>query len=1107
MSLYRTQLYKRTSRSNEGSSLARGVWATVKLSVFLAVVGVAGWLFFHDQVKSKLCSTLQGKCNCLLDGTGIESTIGNAQFFDQQGMLLSNLQVQAPNVSLTAYETFLAMSSNTTDLVTGNCDVDGIEMRRVLFEIVRSPDESFDLTSLTKLIEAIENATKGTPKRLIPVAIIDSRIHVIDEATGFEKTISDINLKLIPMEHQGRNILKVTASAATTEVQHVELTGYVDPETGQWSSNLTLDGATVSSDLFAILPRNIQQQLSSIESVSSRVDGSVHGEGNWKTNELNWFEGQGIVSQLNVEHHRLPAAIRNGFAKFQFNPKGTTVQEITGLLGSSPFKAHYQQTKLLNPTAWRLNGKLDKFHFDGSEKVLNAMPPATKRLANDFQPRGNFDCQFDVHFDGKRIRKSADIQISDFEFNFNKFPYPVSDCSGEARWVDDRITYELHRRSRDQELSAKGFVNNPGPNATWKCILKTERGQLRFDDTLQTAIDANPPLAKTVRAFNAHGWVAGTGTLEKFVAGGEVRKTFDIDLIDLTMQHERFPYFINSVNGKIRSVDRSFRFEQITGSNGSGKILCNGTWNPRDGLNARYVCNNIQLDERLRKALRPELKEVWDGFRPRGTATMTTVDMTLPVGADDCNVVVNATLNGEKDGVRHSDLSIYPTWFPYELNDLAGTLIVGDGKVQLRDFRGRHGQNTVVTCNGDGAYSPDGWDVRLSNLLTQSLRADEPLMRALPDSLAQPIQYMKFDGLLNVHGTMTLAGQYRKPVPLLVNPIRRLPLNQVPESYVQQASFTRQAPTVQPLQRGSNTPDVSMGWDLQLNMNQAEMFLGIPVKNVFGDFKLIGQYDGENVECRGSVDLDSLTIYDAQITNIRGPVWFDNVQALAGGMINQLSTGQSPTPSITGEMFGGVVRLDAAISSDQEGRFVIQTTLADGNLKQLAQEFSPQLENVQGRTIAGLTMQGDARGSHTCRGNGQIHLRDAKIYELPPVMRLLKMLQVKRVNDVAFDSGDIFFSVNGEDVDINRMEFNGDAISLIGNGRLNMNQDLDLDFYSVVGRNRINIPLISELYRRSSQKFMWINVGGTFTNPQIKREIMPELNDSIRQLFQQSEAQ
>jgi len=176
-------------------------------------------------------------------------------------------------------------------------------------------------------------------------------------------------------------------------------------------------------------------------------------------------------------------------------------------------------------------------------------------------------------------------------------------------------------------------------------------------------------------------------------------------------------------------------------------------------------------------------------------------------------------------------------------------------------------------------------------------------------------------------------------------------------------------------------------------------------------------------------------------------------------------------------------------------------------LKQLSQEFSPGVKDVEGRTFAALKMQGDASGSHTCRGNGQIHLRDAKIYELPTVMRLLKLLQVRRLNDVAFDSGDIFFDVNGENIDINRMEFNGDAISIIGNGRMNMDHDLALNFYSVMGRNKINIPLISDLYRRSSQKFMWIKVDGTCQNPEITKEILPELNDSLRQLFRQDERQ
>ena len=117
-------------------------------------------------------------------------------------------------------------------------------------------------------------------------------------------------------------------------------------------------------------------------------------------------------------------------------------------------------------------------------------------------------------------------------------------------------------------------------------------------------------------------------------------------------------------------------------------------------------------------------------------------------------------------------------------------------------------------------------------------------------------------------------------------------------------------------------------------------------------------------------------------------------------------------------------------------------------------------------------------------------------------MRLLQIFRVKDFNDVAFDSGDIFFSVTGENIDIDRMEFNGDVVSIIGNGRANTDHELDLNFYSVVGRNNINIPLISDLYRRGSQKFMWINVGGTIQNPKVTNEILPELNGPLKQLFQ-----
>lgn len=1069
------------------------------MTAFLAVVGVAGWMFFQDQVRTKLCSTLQTKCNEVLEGTGVKTSIGNAQFYDGEGMLLSNMRATAPNVALTAYETFIAMDSSTTDLVTGKCKVNGIEMRRVQLELFRDADGSIDFSPFTKVAASIEAAAMGRQKRPVPIAMLDSQVRLIDQSAGIDKTISDINFRITPVVHEGRQILQIVAAAASTEVQQVVLKGFVDPKSGEWNADLALDNASVDGGMLSLLPSEVRSRMGASTTFSSRVDGSFQANGNWRSNQLHWFEGNGKVAEISVGHQRLPSDIRDASANFYVDPNGARCEQITGYMGFAPFAARFSCVNLLRPQSWNISGRINQFKLDQSRETISAMPPSAHQFLNDFKPRGLFDIGFDLGFDGTRLKRTIKAKISQLAFNFDKFPYPMSDCEGSASWIDDQISYELKSHSNDRVLTASGFVNNPGKHATWRCDLNVERGQLPFDEKLQTAIDANPAIAKTVRAFNAHGWIAGSGTLQKPVPGGEVQKQFDIDVVDLTMRHSRFPYSIENVKGKITSINKSFWFKQLTGtdSSGTGRILCNGTWNQQSGLKARYVCNEIELDDGLRRALRAELKEVWDGFRPRGTIEMMTVDMTMLPDQKECNLVLDSTLNGESDGKRTSDLSIFPTWFPYRLDNLAGKLVVGDGKVQLRNFQGQHGR-TIVSCNGDGAYSSEGWDMSLTNLLTRSLRVDQPLLTAMPESLARPVQYMKFDGLLNVNGTMTLAGQYRKPQLQYASAIPNHGFPQTPHgSFVQRASAAESI---------ENAPRVSMGWDLRFDMNQAEMFLGIPVKNVFGMFELIGQFDGDNVECRGTVDLDSLTIYDAQITNISGPVWFDNYQALAGGMINELSTGRS-SPSITGEMYGGKVQLDAAISSDREGRFVIQTTLADGNLKELSQEFSPGLEDVEGRTFAALKMQGDASGTHTCRGNGQIHVRDAKIYELPPVMRLLKLLQVRRLNDVAFDSGDIFFVVNGENIDINRMEFNGDAISIIGNGRMNMDHDLDLNFYSVMGRNKINIPLISDLYRRSSQKFMWINVGGTCQNPKISKEILPELNDSLRQLFQQNERQ
>ena len=253
-----------------------------------------------------------------------------------------------------------------------------------------------------------------------------------------------------------------------------------------------------------------------------------------------------------------------------------------------------------------------------------------------------------------------------------------------------------------------------------------------------------------------------------------------------------------------------------------------------------------------------------------------------------------------------------------------------------------------------------------------------------------------------------------------------------------------------------------------------------------------------------------------QVTKVRGPIWLDNKRAAAGSLAqpqtpesqNNISPIGNQNPeiqSVTGQMHGGVVSLDAQMNSGPIAEFFVQASLSNGSLAAACRDFSSELKDIEGSSFASIRMTGDYTGTHSHRGEGAIQLRDAKIYELPVFLSLLKILKIRQITRTAFDSSNIDFSVEGETFIFNRMEFLGDAISLIGDGKMNLDWDIDLNFYSVMGRNRFNIPLISELYRASSQKILWINVNGTLDNPQTHRNVfsgLNELSDSLRQLLQ-----
>jgi len=193
--------------------------------------------------------------------------------------------------------------------------------------------------------------------------------------------------------------------------------------------------------------------------------------------------------------------------------------------------------------------------------------------------------------------------------------------------------------------------------------------------------------------------------------------------------------------------------------------------------------------------------------------------------------------------------------------------------------------------------------------------------------------------------------------------------------------------------------------------------------------------------------------------------------------------------------------LDAQLKFQGENPFFVQAALSNAQLREFAMELAPQFRELSGDIFASLKLTGNTTDYEAMRGTGAIQLRDAEIYELPVMLALLKILRIKEATRTAFDACIAEFQVFGDELEFQRIELNGDAISLIGNGTINLDWDIDLNFYSVMGRNRWYIPLVTEILKAWAQSILWIEVDGKLDAPQTHTNILPQLNDSLRQLF------
>jgi hypothetical protein len=118
------------------------------------------------------------------------------------------------------------------------------------------------------------------------------------------------------------------------------------------------------------------------------------------------------------------------------------------------------------------------------------------------------------------------------------------------------------------------------------------------------------------------------------------------------------------------------------------------------------------------------------------------------------------------------------------------------------------------------------------------------------------------------------------------------------------------------------------------------------------------------------------------------------------------------------------------------------------------------------------------------------------------MISMFKMLSVQRPNDrTAFTTSNIDFRIEGDTLQFDRIDFNGDAISLKGKGHMTAQRQVDLKFYTQMGRDEFQLPVFRPFLGEASREFMLIEVTGPLDNPNVNKTACPRLNERLQQMF------
>jgi hypothetical protein len=1042
-----------------------------RLVVLAAVVGllvIAGKYYCFDRLDEEIRQRAERLLREHYQGLAV--TVKSARRVAGQGIEIRGVRIAEAggnNAAVLAEidEVFAVCDTRLPDFLTGRPKFSELHLRRLKLRAQRKPSGLWNLSHLFPL--------PSSPNSMPRATISDAALEIVDptQQPACSWTLRNIELTVAPQVESQGITLHIRGTLAGDHLERVEIDGSLEPASEQWDIRGAVEGLEFSPRLRAALPRELSTALAPLSSIRGRTYFGFHAQRGESHLTRPKREGTGLpitftvhgkIAEGRIDDARLPEPLTDVEATIRVDNHRVRIENLSARCGAT-------QIELDATLAGYGSGPIDVEslnvrHLQLERWPLASLPPQLRETWDRFSPRGVVDLAGSLRFDGHTWQPNLIMQCHDLSLLYDRFPYHVSDGSGQIVLKPDFASVRLKTLGGGRVIHCQAEVRNPGRDFTGWFDIQTD-GPIPIDDKLLAALD--PAAQKLVRSFAPRGSASVQAHFQRDPGNVRLHRTVNVQLHDCSIQHERFRYPIDKVTGLLELTDDRWLFRNLAGRNDSAYIGGSGSFDmsPHNKeLVLAFTAADVPLAEELRQALPPGVGRLWTNLRPRGNIDYLKVGLhysSAQRGPSGEPGRWSIDVQAEKQPVRPETdarpISLEPAWFRYRLDNVSGRFHYRDGQMQIADVHAIHGQASVSAA-GECRLQPDGSCRLLTTLSADRVQVDQDLRAAMPTGLAQSLDRFPLEGPLNLQGHLGLTVAPQADVPPLLD------------------------------------------WDVSLEVARGRLATPTPLECLCGGMRLWGRKTPEGIFSRGELSFDSLVVRGVQLANLSGPFFFDGHKLVFGARAERDAQGRAPR-QVRAAVLGGTLSLDGEIGLAEEGPFQVQASLDNADLAEIARTIAPQLPPVSGRLYGLANIHGTAQGKHTWRGDGQVRLRDADIYRLPLMIRLLSILSIKPPDRTAFTTSDIAFQIEGDDLALTRIDFSGDAISLKGKGVITSQRQIDLKFYPVVGREEAHLPLLRPLFGQTGREFMLIEVTGTLDRTDLRSTMLPRLDERLQRIF------